>query len=82
MIYFLLFDFVVTVSQDKLSKKFKVSGIPTLVFLDGETAKVNESDGRSVIMEDETGANFPWIPKSFEGMLWDSSVGQFCGTVL
>ncbi|XP_038059235.1 nucleoredoxin-like [Patiria miniata] len=50
----------------KLSQRFKVSGIPTLILLDAATGKVNEGDGRSVVMEDATGENFPWTPKPFE----------------
>lgn len=42
---------------------FKVSGIPTLVFLDANTGKVITTDGRSVVMEDEHGDDFPWQPK-------------------
>ena len=52
-------------TQANLSKKFKVSGIPTLVFLDGNTGKLITNDGRSVVMEDPTGKEFPWHPKSF-----------------
>ncbi|XP_071790233.1 nucleoredoxin-like [Asterias amurensis] len=62
----LALDYAKRDAKDKLSKQFKVSGIPTLVFLDGASGKVNEADGRSVVMEDKTGANFPWTPKSFE----------------
>lgn len=49
--------------KDTLSKKFKIGGIPTLVLLNGETGKVISTDGRSIVMEDEDGKEFPWIPK-------------------
>jgi len=43
--------------KDKLSKKFKVQGIPTVVIVDGD-GKVISFDGRSMISEDPTGENF------------------------
>ena len=54
-------------SQGTLSRKFKVSGIPTLILLDAHTGQVNQSDGRSVVAEDPTGADFPWVAKSLKG---------------
>jgi len=60
--------------KNKLSKKFKVSGIPTLVLLDGATGKVLTTDGRSVITEDAQGKNFPWTPKSVAELLGDEFV--------
>ena len=53
--------------QDKLTKKFKVKGIPTLVFLESNTAKVITVDGRNCVMEDPEGKKFPWTPKPFQG---------------
>lgn len=50
--------------KGKLSTKFKVQGIPTLVFLD-QDGKTIASDGRSTIMEDPDGKNFPWPPPTF-----------------
>ena len=49
--------------QAELSRKFKVSGIPTLVFLDGNTGKLITADGRSVVSDDKDGSGFPWVPK-------------------
>ena len=48
-----------------MSKKFKVTGIPTLVFLDGNNAALITADGRSVVGDDTEGAKFPWKPKPF-----------------
>ena len=62
--------------QGTLSKKFKVNGIPTLLFLDATDAKLITGDGRSVVMDDATGSNFPWKPLPFsqlvEGKLIDN----------
>jgi len=51
-----------------LSKKFKVSGIPTLVILDGKDGSTITTDGRSAVMEDPEGASFPWKPPT----LWEA----------
>jgi len=47
--------------KNALSKKFKVQGIPSLVILNS-SAEVITKEGREVVSEDPTGANFPWIP--------------------
>jgi nucleoredoxin len=49
-----------------LSKRFKVSGIPTFVILDAEGGVVN-ADGRSAVSEDPAG--FPWAPKPLSEVL-------------
>ena len=51
-------------AKNALSKKFKVSGIPTLVIVDGKTGELITTDGRSAITEDPEGAKFPWKPKT------------------
>ena len=48
-----------------LSKKYKVSGIPTLVLLDGATGEVITTDARSDVDADPEGKSFPWKPKTF-----------------
>ena len=57
--------------KQKLSKQFKVSGIPSLILLDGATGKVLSKDGRSVVMNDPDGADFPWAPKTLGELLGD-----------
>lgn len=57
--------------KKKLSKKFKVNGIPSLILLDGATGAVLNKDGRSVISKDPEGVNFPWAPKSLDELLGD-----------
>lgn len=56
--------------KGKLSKKFKVQGIPTLVILDEEGRTIT-TDGRSALADDPTGANFPWRPPTLEDALGD-----------
>jgi len=60
-------------TKNALSKKFKVSGIPTLVILDGETGDTITKDGRSAIMEDPQGAEFPWKPPT----VWEALGDEF-----
>ncbi|XP_050410244.1 nucleoredoxin isoform X1 [Patella vulgata] len=53
----------------KLTKKYKVGGIPRFVLLDGENGKLITTDGFSQLMEDETGKDFPWRIKPFHEMI-------------
>jgi nucleoredoxin len=53
----------------KLSKKFKVQGIPTLVFLDGQTGELITDDGRSEISSDKFIENFPYRPQPLSALL-------------
>ena len=55
--------------QAKLGRVFKVSGIPKLAFIDGSSGEMITGDGRSAIMEDPEGANFPWRPQPLEDLL-------------
>ena len=55
-------------TKAKLSKKFKVSGIPTLVILDETGATLNR-DGRSAVMDPE---KFPWTPPTLSEALGDT----------
>jgi nucleoredoxin len=48
-----------------LSSKFKVSGIPTLVVLDKDGSLIT-TQGRGKVASDPTGANFPWLPETFQ----------------
>jgi len=59
--------------KQALSKKYKVNGIPTLVLLDGETGSTLTTDGRTTVMEDPKGCNFPWPAPT----LWDSLGDEF-----
>lgn len=53
--------------------KFKVEGIPTLIFVDGKTGKVISKDGRSIVTDDPRGEQFPWKPKSFPEIVVDAT---------
>ncbi|XP_071849006.1 nucleoredoxin-like [Apostichopus japonicus] len=55
--------------KNSLSTKFKIQGIPTFVLLDGATGSIVTSDGRSSVLEDPKGENFPWKPKPFSEVI-------------
>jgi len=55
----------------KLSKKFKVRGIPSLIFLDRE-GNIVAKDGRGKVMGDPKGEHFPWTPKPVNELLGDT----------
>lgn len=50
--------------QATLSKKYKIQGIPTLVFVSGADGSLINKEGRSVISQDPNGDNFPWKPET------------------
>jgi len=54
--------------KEKLSKKFKVQGIPSFVIVDGE-GKLVTKNGRSIVTDDAEGAEFPWAPKPLSEIL-------------
>ena len=37
--------------------------------IDGETGSVLTTDGRSIVMEDKEGKDFPWKPKKFSEVI-------------
>jgi len=54
--------------KEKLSSKFKVSGIPSLVVLDKDGSLIT-SRGRAEVMKDPKGESFPWIPQTLDQLL-------------
>lgn len=59
--------------KTKLSRKFKVSTIPTLIILDKDGRMVSNK-GRQSVMQDQEGKDFPWIPKSVWEILKDAEL--------
>lgn len=49
--------------KEKLSQKFGVQGIPTLVWID-ENGVLLTKNGREKVMTDRSAASFPWRPKT------------------
>jgi len=58
-------------AKEKLSRKFKVKGIPTLVVLDGKGGLITGS-GRESVSQDPNGEKFPWKPKGVMDILGDN----------
>ena len=54
---------------EKLSPKYQVQGIPHLVILDGDDASVYTLDGRTMVLKDSYGLEFPWRPRSITNLL-------------
>lgn len=52
-----------------LSNKYQVKGIPHLVILDGQDASVYTLDGRTQVLKDKYGLEFPWQPKSLMNLM-------------
>lgn len=53
----------------KLSSKFKVQGIPSLVIIDRLTGSVVNPQARGAVTEDPEGKEFPWRPKTISQLL-------------
>jgi nucleoredoxin len=58
-----------------LSSRFGVSGIPTLVIVDGATGETINTNGTGKVRSDPTGAEFPWVPKALVDMTEDGPDG-------
>ncbi|XP_042549556.1 nucleoredoxin [Dipodomys spectabilis] len=53
----------------KLWNKYRISNIPSLIFLDATTGKVVCRNGLLVIRDDPEGLEFPWGPKPFREVI-------------
>lgn len=71
---FLAMPFANRTLKDKLSKKLKVKGIPTLAFADSSTGEVYSTSGRETFMSDPEGEKFPWRPPTLEECLGSSFI--------
>jgi len=60
-------------AKNKLSKKYKVNGIPSLIILDGKTGETIAMDGRTAVMSDPNCEKFPWKPPT----IWEALGDEF-----
>ncbi|CAK0837848.1 unnamed protein product [Prorocentrum cordatum] len=60
-------------AKEKLSKRFKVRGIPSLVILDSD-GKVTTTEGRAAVSDDPTGAELPWRPRPVKELLAEAKL--------
>ncbi|CAK0878798.1 unnamed protein product [Prorocentrum cordatum] len=65
--------FVERDAKEKLSKMYKVNGIPSLVILDSD-GKIITTEGRVAVSEDPTGAEFPWRPRPVKELLAEAKL--------
>ena len=45
-----------------LTDQYKITGIPSLLFIDSQTGKITSREGRRIVMDDKEATGFPWIP--------------------
>jgi nucleoredoxin len=69
-------------AKAKLSKKYKVGGIPTFIILDGATGEVITKDGRTSISEDPKGERFPWKPPTIWEALGEEVISNTDGDTI
>jgi nucleoredoxin len=65
---FLALPFEARAEKAKLSKKFGVSGIPTLVVLNKDGSVITKN-GRAEVSADPEGKKFPWVPPTIFDIL-------------
>jgi len=61
--------------KNKLARRYKVEGIPSLVILDAD-GKTISPNARERLMGDQEGKNFPWAPKPLWAQLGDTVVNH------
>lgn len=68
--------------QQQLAAKFAVSGIPTLIILDGATGQVITSNGRAAVSQDPNCNDFPWRPKPLSELMRGAQLVNKAGQTL
>ena len=66
----ILYLFCVILLQLKLSKRYRVKGVPVLLLVDAESGNLITDAGRQAIMDDPEGTNFPWFPELLSSILY------------
>jgi len=56
--------------QLKLSKRYRVKGVPVLLLVDADSGSLITDSGRQAIMDDRKGTNFPWYPERLSTLLY------------
>ena len=52
-----------------LAQIYQLKGIPHLVIIDGEDGSVFTLDGRTMVLKDKYGLEFPWKPRTLLNLL-------------
>jgi len=53
-----------------MSKRYRVRGIPMLVFVDADTGGLITDGGRQAVLENPEGQDFPWHPEPLSTILY------------
>jgi nucleoredoxin len=65
--------------KESLSSKYRVSGIPTLVFLN-ENGEIITRNGRECVSSDPEGTEFPYSPKPFYELIGNEFIAHGSGS--
>lgn len=49
-----------------LVRKYKISGVPSLILINAHTSSLISKDGRYYVLNDRDGDGFPWTPETLE----------------
>ena len=52
-----------------LAQMYQLKGIPHLVIIDGEDGSIITLDGRTMVLKDKYGLEFPWRPRTLMNLL-------------
>lgn len=52
--------------KDKLVRKYRITGVPTLVLIDCSKLSLITRDGRYYVLNDRDGDGFPWQPETLD----------------
>jgi hypothetical protein len=52
-----------------LAQTYQLKGIPHLVIIDGEDGSIITLDGRTMVLKDKYGLEFPWRPRTLMNLL-------------
>lgn len=52
-----------------LANMYQLKGIPHLVIIDGEDGSIITLDGRTMVLKDKFGLEFPWRPRTLMNLL-------------
>ena len=52
-----------------LAQMYQLKGIPHLVIIDGEDGSIITMDGRTMVLKDKYGLEFPWRPRTLMNLL-------------
>ncbi|XP_042240516.1 nucleoredoxin-like [Homarus americanus] len=70
----LALPFTETKRKIRLSRQYRVTGIPTLVFIDSRSGRLLTKAGREMVTSDPEALTFPWRPRPIGDLLASTSL--------